>query len=64
MAGPLLWTKRSFCTESTLPPSVGDPDRSESQEAREAFVALSVDERAAVLEFLESLVLFAFEEED
>ena len=46
------------------PPSVGDPARSEAQEARDAFVLLLDEDRDAVLEFLESLVLFSFEEEE
>jgi len=37
------------------PPAVGDPGRSEAQEARDAFVALPESERAALLTFLRSL---------
>lgn len=46
------------------PPAVGDPARSEAQESRDAFLALTITEQDAVIEFLESLVLFAFEEEE
>ncbi len=44
------------------PPPSGDPGRSEAQEARDAFTTLSADDASAVVEFLKSLVLFAFPE--
>jgi hypothetical protein len=40
------------------PPAVGDPDRSEAQEARDAFGALGADDQEAVLTFLRSLRTF------
>lgn len=44
------------------PPATGDPERSEAQEARDAFVASSAEDQLAVIEFLRSLVLFALPE--
>jgi hypothetical protein len=41
------------------PPAVGDPGRSEAQEARDAFAKLSSDEQRAVTTFLKSLVNFS-----
>jgi CxxC motif-containing protein (DUF1111 family) len=41
------------------PPAVGDAARSEAQEARDAYLALSAEERAAVVTFLKSLVNFS-----
>ena len=46
------------------PLAVGAPARSEAQEARDAFAALSADDQAAVVEFLKSLRHFELEEED
>ena len=70
-SGPWLHDGRAgTLTEAILlhgvdvPPPVGDPARSEAQESRDAFVALPEDEQAALVEFLESLVHFAEEEED
>lgn len=69
--GPWLHDGRAATLEEAIllhgvdaPPPTGDPDRSEAQEAREGFVTLFDDDRAAVVEFLESLVLFAFEEDE
>ncbi len=44
------------------PPPVGDPDRSEAQEARDAFLTLSADEQVEVVTFLKSLVNFSPED--
>jgi hypothetical protein len=41
------------------PPAVGAAGRSEAQEARDAFVALSADEKGALTSFLMSLVTFS-----
>ena len=41
------------------PPPAGDPGRSEAQEARDAFVALSAEEKSALTSFLKSLVNFS-----
>jgi CxxC motif-containing protein (DUF1111 family) len=41
------------------PPPPGDPGRSEAQEARDAFAALSGDQQSAVVSFLKSLVNFS-----
>jgi CxxC motif-containing protein (DUF1111 family) len=41
------------------PPPPGDPGRSEAQEARDAYAALSSDEQKAVVTFLKSLVNFS-----
>jgi len=45
------------------PAAIGDPARGEAQESRDRFLALSDVEQAAVVEFLQSLRLFSFEEE-
>ena len=45
------------------PPPVGDDGRSEAQEARDAFVALSQSDQDAVVTFLKGLIHFAFEED-
>jgi len=41
------------------PPVAGDPERSEAQESRDAFVALSEAEQKTVITFLRSLVTFS-----
>jgi CxxC motif-containing protein (DUF1111 family) len=41
------------------PPAAGDAARSEAQEARDAYLALSPEDRAAVVTFLKSLVNFS-----
>ncbi|HXV63473.1 MAG TPA: di-heme oxidoredictase family protein, partial [Vicinamibacteria bacterium] len=41
------------------PPPSGDPARSEAQEARDGFAALTSDEQSAVITFLKSLVNFS-----
>jgi hypothetical protein len=41
------------------PPAVGDAARSEAQEARDAYLALPPEDRAAVVTFLKSLVNFS-----
>jgi CxxC motif-containing protein (DUF1111 family) len=41
------------------PPPPGDPGRSEAQESRDAFVALSSPDQTGVIVFLRSLVLFS-----
>jgi len=43
------------------PPAAGEAGRSEAQEARDAFVALSAEEQRAVVSFLKSLVNFEVE---
>lgn len=43
------------------PPAPGQPGRSEAQEARDAYVKLPADDRAAVVAFLKSLVTFSQE---
>jgi len=67
--GPWLHDGRAGSLEEAIsfhgeesPPSPGDPDRSEAQESRAAFGALSADDRLAVIEFLKSLLLFALPE--
>ena len=69
--GPWLHDGRAGTLEEAIllhgvdaPPPVGDPSRSEAQEARDAFVALGSADRAAVVNFLGSLVLFSMEEEE
>ncbi len=49
---------------AAAPPPIGDPARSEAQEARDEFAALSEDDAAAVVEFLKSLVLFELPAEE
>lgn len=44
------------------PPAPGTPGRSEAQEARDAYLKLSSDERGALVAFLKSLVTFSSEE--
>ncbi len=70
-SGPWLHDGRAGTLEEAIllhgvdaPPPIGDPARSEAQETRDAFVALSEQDRAAIVEFLESLVLFSFGEEE
>ena len=41
------------------PPAAGDPERSEAQESRDAFAALSSPDQTAVIVFLRSLVVFS-----
>ncbi len=67
--GPWLHDGRAGSLEEAIllhgedsPPPPGHPDRSEAQEARDAFVALSADDRIAVVEFLKGLQLFALPE--
>jgi cytochrome c peroxidase len=69
--GPWLHGGRAGTLEEAIllhgeddPPRPGDPDRSEAQEARDAFAALPANDRTAVVEFLRGLVLFAFPEEE
>ena len=69
--GPWLHDGRASSLEEAIllhgvdnPPPPGDPDRSEAQEARDAFAQLSTDDRVAVVQFLKSLILFALEEEE
>ncbi|MBI4605259.1 MAG: hypothetical protein HY721_25125 [Planctomycetes bacterium] len=45
------------------PPPEGDPDRSEAQEERDAFAALSAREKEDLVTFLKSLILFEAAEE-
>ncbi len=68
--GPWLHDGRGVTLEEAIflhgvpiPPAVGDPDRSEAQEARDAFAALPEVDRQAVVAFLKSLVLVSFDEE-
>jgi CxxC motif-containing protein (DUF1111 family) len=44
------------------PPAPGEPGRSEAQESRDAFLALSAEDRRAVVSFLKSLVTISFDE--
>ncbi len=69
--GPWLHDGRAGSLEEAIrlhgvdaPPAAGNPDRSEAQEARDAFVALSSDDRTAVVTFLRSLVLFELAAEE
>ncbi len=69
--GPWLHDGRAASLDEAIalhgedsPPPVGDADRSEAQESRDAFLALDDDDRAAVVEFLKSLVLASFEVEE
>jgi len=69
--GPWLHDGRAGTLEEAVllhgddvPPAPGDPDRSEAQEARDAFAALSAEDRLAVVEFLRTLLLFALPEEE
>jgi cytochrome c peroxidase len=69
--GPWLHDGRAGTLEEAIllhgvgaPPAIGDPTRSEAQDARDAFDVLSDADKVAVVEFLESLLLFAAEEED
>jgi len=69
--GPWLHDGRAATLEDAIllhgsdsPPAVGDPGRSEAQEARDAFAALSAVEREAVVTFLRSLILFQVPEEE
>lgn len=69
--GPWLHDGRAGSLEEAIllhgedaPPAPGDSDRSEAQEARDAFVALGAGDRLAVVEFLRTLVLFSLPEEE
>ncbi len=69
--GPWLHDGRAGSLEEAVrlhgvdsPPAAGDPDRSEAQEARDAFAALPTEDRAAVVTFLRSLVLFELAAEE
>jgi len=69
--GPWLHDGRAATLEDAIllhgaddPPAVGDPGRSEAQEERDAFAALSAEEREAVVTFLRSLILFQVPEEE
>ena len=44
------------------PPAVGEPGRSEAQEARDAYVKLTPDDQRALVAFLKSLVNFSTQE--
>lgn len=67
--GPWLHDGRAATLEEAIllhgidtPPPPGAPERSEAQEARDAFAELSDGDREAVVTFLKSLILFAEEE--
>ena len=69
--GPWLHDGRAATLEDAIllhgtsfPPSIGDPGRSEAQEERDAFAALSEEDREAVVTFLRSLILFQVPEEE
>jgi CxxC motif-containing protein (DUF1111 family) len=69
--GPWLHDGRAGTIEEAIllhgvgaPPPPGDPDRSEAQEARDAFAALSAADREAAVTFLRSLVLVDLEAEE
>jgi hypothetical protein len=64
--GPWLHDARAGTLEEAVllhgeddPPPVGDPGRSEAQEARDAFAALPEDDREALVTFLRSLRTYA-----
>lgn len=64
--GPWLHDARAGSLDEAIlshgeddPPPVGSLDRSEAQEARDAYAALAADEREALLTFLRSLLTFA-----
>lgn len=64
--GPWMHDGRAGSLEEAIllhgedePPAVGEPGRSEAQEARDAFAALPPDERAALVTFLHSLRTFS-----
>ena len=66
-SGPWLHDGRAGSLEDAIllhgvdaPPPAGNSDRSEAQESRDAFRALSADDRLAIVEFLRSLVHFQF----
>ena len=68
--GPWLHDGRAGTLEEAIvlhgendPPSPGDPNRSEAQEARDAFIDLADEDREAVVTFLRSLILFQLPEE-
>ena len=68
--GPWLHDGRAGTLEEAIllhgvdaPPPAGDPARSEAQEERDAFAALSPGEREALVTFLKSLILFEEPEE-
>jgi CxxC motif-containing protein (DUF1111 family) len=44
------------------PPAVGDPGRSEAQESRDKFAALSAANQSALIAFLKSLITFSVED--
>lgn len=67
--GPYLHDARAGTLEEAVrlhgedqPPEIGEPGRSEAQKARDAFVAMSNADRAAVVTFLRSLLTFSPEE--
>jgi hypothetical protein len=64
--GPWLHDARAGTLDEAIrfhgeddPPPLGDPGRSEAQESRDAYAALSNDEKGAVLVFLRSLRTYA-----
>ena len=68
--GPWLHDGRAGTLEEAIllhgvddPPPAGDPARSEAQEERDTFAALSPGEREALVTFLKSLILFEEPEE-
>lgn len=68
--GPWLHDGRAATLEEAIdlhgvdsPPAIGNPARSDAQEERDAFMALSADDREAVVTFLRSLILVNVEEE-
>ena len=68
-SGPWLHDGRAATLELAIrlhgvdaPPPVGDPLRSEAQDARDSFVALDDGDQRALVEFLQSLVHAKFEE--
>jgi cytochrome c peroxidase len=68
--GPWLHDGRAGSLEEAIllhgvddPPAVGDPLRSEAQDSRDAFAALPVEERKALVTFLHSLRTFSPEDD-
>jgi CxxC motif-containing protein (DUF1111 family) len=64
--GPWLHDGRAGTLEEAIllhgvddPPAVGDPGRSDAQESRDAFVALSDGDRRSLVTFLMSLHTFS-----
>ena len=68
--GPWLHDGRAGTLEEAIllhgiddPPAIGDPDRSEAQDSRDAFKSLPTEEQRSLVTFLHSLRTFSPEDD-